>query len=104
MEQKLDKKAGDMKDGDVIAANVEGKPIAVAKYNGKIYALDGTCPHKGGPLGEGHIANGELICPWHSGAFDVATGKADEKTPWVTDIGEHKVRVDDATGDIYVEG
>ena len=77
--------------------------MALVKYNGKIYVLDGKCTHRGGPLGEGHTDNGKLICPWHSGAFDVSTGKADEDTPWVTDISEYKVRVEGTTGEIFVE-
>ncbi len=103
MEQKLDKKINDIKDGEVIAVTVNGKPVALAKYNGRLYALDGKCTHHGAPLGEGKLDNGKLICPWHSGAFDIATGKAQESTPWVTDINVHKVRIDSATGEIFVE-
>jgi nitrite reductase/ring-hydroxylating ferredoxin subunit len=39
--------------------------------------LDGTCPHEGGPLGEGMIEGGRVVCPWHSYAFDPRTGEAE---------------------------
>lgn len=38
-------------------------------------ALDGICPHAGGPLGEGRLAGGIVTCPWHGWQFDVRTGQ-----------------------------
>lgn len=92
-----------LKDNEPVPAKAGGKDFAVVKVDGKIHVLDGICTHHGGPLGEGHIDNGELICPWHSGAFNIDTGKADENTPWVTDINVYKARVDSGDGEIYVE-
>lgn len=49
----------------------------VALYNvaGEFHALDGVCPHQGGPLGKGAL-NGCLVsCPWHGWQFDVTTGE-----------------------------
>ena len=33
-------------------------PIAIVKDNGKIYAFDNRCPHRGGPLYKGSIKKG----------------------------------------------
>lgn len=33
--------------------------------DGKMYVLNGRCPHKGGPLYLGEIKNLHIICPWH---------------------------------------
>jgi nitrite reductase/ring-hydroxylating ferredoxin subunit len=38
------------------------------------YALDGICPHAGGPLGEGELHGSIVTCPWHGWQFDVSTG------------------------------
>ena len=103
MEYKAGKKVSDIGDNGAMAINVGGKSIALIKYNGKVYALDGKCTHQGGPLGEGRVDRGRIVCPWHSGAFDVTTGKAEKNTPWVTDIGRYKVRVEGATGEIFIE-
>lgn len=92
-----------LEDSRPVAASAGGKEFAVVKVEGVVRVLDGVCTHEGGPLGEGSIDNGELICPWHSGAFDVETGKADEDTHWVTDINTYKTRVDSKDGEIYVE-
>jgi nitrite reductase/ring-hydroxylating ferredoxin subunit len=37
-------------------------------------ALDNRCPHQGGPLGDGQIEGGYVICPWHAYEYDPITG------------------------------
>ena len=53
-----------------------GKMICVANVDGEILAMDNTCLHRGGPLGEGVIEGGKVICPWHGWAWDPKTGEA----------------------------
>ncbi|MEX2140175.1 MAG: Rieske 2Fe-2S domain-containing protein [Pirellulales bacterium] len=49
----------------------------IALYNvaGTFYALDGVCPHQGGPLGKGVLTGCIVTCPWHGWQFDVSTGQ-----------------------------
>jgi nitrite reductase (NADH) small subunit len=53
-----------------------GRMICVANVNGEISAMDNICLHRGGPLGEGMIEGGKVICPWHGWAWDPKTGEA----------------------------
>lgn len=53
--------------------------FALTHFAGEFYALDNSCPHQGGPLGEGSIECNEagdcfLRCPWHGWDFDPTTG------------------------------
>lgn len=50
--------------------------ICVANVNGTITAMDNICLHRGGPLGQGVIEKGKVICPWHGWAWDPQTGEA----------------------------
>jgi nitrite reductase (NADH) small subunit len=50
------------------------RPLCIVNIGGVIRALDNECPHRGGPLAEGMIEHGKLICPWHAWSFDPATG------------------------------
>jgi nitrite reductase (NADH) small subunit len=50
------------------------KTICIANLNGEISAMDNVCLHQGGPLGQGVIEGGKLICPWHGWAYDPKTG------------------------------
>lgn len=70
---------------------VNGRALAVTKVDGKVCVLDGTCPHEGGPLGEGSIEGGKLVCPWHSYAFDVKTGANDEDPEVRAEVLDAKV-------------
>src|SRR5271167_2340422 len=49
--------------------------VALFNVEGAFYALDGVCPHQGGPLGKGQLSGTVVTCPWHGWQFDVCTGK-----------------------------
>ncbi len=68
-------KASDFAEGEVRALAVGEKQAAVVRLDGELHALDGRCPHQGGPLGEGNLCEGALRCPWHGYDFDLKTGK-----------------------------
>jgi len=52
------------------------KTICVANINGTISAMDNICLHRGGPLGQGSIEGGKVVCPWHGWQWDPNTGEA----------------------------
>jgi nitrite reductase (NADH) small subunit len=52
------------------------RTICVANVSGELSAMDNECRHSGGPLGQGVIEGGKLICPWHGWAWDPKTGAA----------------------------
>ena len=49
--------------------------VALFNAEGEFYALDGVCPHQGGPLGKGALHGCVATCPWHGWQFDVRTGQ-----------------------------
>jgi nitrite reductase (NADH) small subunit len=49
--------------------------VALFNVDGTIHALDGICPHQGGPLGKGQLQGCIVTCPWHGWQFDVSTGR-----------------------------
>jgi nitrite reductase (NADH) small subunit len=60
--------------GEAKELSAGDRTLCIANINGVIHALDNECPHRGGPLAEGMIEDGKLICPWHAWSFDPATG------------------------------
>ena len=70
---------------------VGGRALCVANVDGAVCVLDGTCPHEGGPLGEGTIEGGRVVCPWHAYAFDLHTGEAENDPGVKAEILEAKV-------------
>ena len=58
---------------------VGAEEIAVFRQrDGKLFATQNRCPHKQGPLSEGIIGAGKVICPLHSHKFDLCTGEGSE--------------------------
>ena len=55
---------------------VDGRKIALFYMDGKVYAVDDTCTHRGASLSEGQCHAGQVMCPWHSARFDLTTGAA----------------------------
>jgi nitrite reductase/ring-hydroxylating ferredoxin subunit len=53
----------------------EGRIYALFNVGGVISAIDGVCPHQGGPLAEGKLEGTTVACPWHGWRFDVQTGR-----------------------------
>lgn len=54
----------------------DGRIFALFNISGNYYAIDGICPHQGGPLAEGEVSGTVVTCPWHGWQFDVCTGQA----------------------------
>ncbi len=54
---------------------VNGHVVALFNVDGNFYAIDNTCAHQGGPLGEGMLDGTTVVCPWHAWEYDVTTGK-----------------------------
>ncbi len=65
----------DVPEGTAKEALAGGRVIALFHVQGQFYALDGVCPHAGGPLGCGALAGTTITCPWHGWQFDVTTGR-----------------------------
>ena len=69
-------KASEVAPGSIREVQVEGKLIALANVGGTFYAISNTCLHRGGPLGQGMVDTGKIVCPWHGWAYDAGTGEA----------------------------
>ena len=55
---------------------VGATPVAVFRTRqGGVYATQAACPHREGPLADGIIGGGQVVCPLHAYKFDLATGK-----------------------------
>jgi nitrite reductase (NADH) small subunit len=63
--------------GSVMEASIGEERYAICNVGGAVHALAGTCPHRGGPLGQGAVNGANLTCPWHAWEFDCRTGAND---------------------------
>jgi nitrite reductase/ring-hydroxylating ferredoxin subunit len=49
--------------------------IALFLVDGEVLAVDDHCLHTGGPLADGRVVDGCVICPWHGWVYELATGQ-----------------------------
>jgi nitrite reductase (NADH) small subunit len=81
--------------GAVIEAEAKGVAVCLANVEGKLSAMDNWCPHRRAPLGQGWVEGEAVICPWHSWAFNTATGIADPPERAKVDVFPVKTEGDD---------
>ncbi len=49
--------------------------IALVRQGDRVHAMGARCAHAGGPLDQGWVFEGTLVCPWHGSRFDLETGQ-----------------------------
>ena len=93
-------KTSDVKAGCGRSIDIDGKLVAVFNLDGNFYAINDTCGHRGGPLGEGELDGKTVICPWHGWRYDVTTGANELFEPAV----RHFIFVDEKIGEVRHPG
>ena len=88
-----------LREGAGVAVDIGGHSYALFRIGGKVAAIDGLCPHAGGPLAEGIVNNGVVTCPWHGWTFDACSGCSLDPTG--NDVARYPTLVED--GRVYVK-
>jgi len=65
----------DLPEGTKRKVRVGDVDVVVGRHQGKLFALTERCAHQGGPLSEGELKDGAIVCPWHGSTFCVDSGK-----------------------------
>ena len=73
---------------------VKGKLVALFWHNERVYAIDDACPHMGGPLSNGDLANGIVRCPWHGWQFRLETGVWADAPNTGTKLNTYATKID----------
>ena len=71
--------------GDVI--------VVVFRHEGSLYAINNTCTHEDGPIGEGDVNGTVIACPYHDWRFDFTSGKCLEMEN--RDVATYAIREQD---------
>jgi len=85
-------KLADICAGSGRTVDYNGRAVALFNVDGNFYAIDNTCLHRGGPLGEGELDGKMVVCPWHGWRYDVTTG-SNEMNPSVT-VQKFQIKVE----------
>lgn len=83
--------ASDVRPGEATTVMVRDLPYAVCNDRGRYAVVDNTCPHAGGSLGSGYVADGHVVCPWHHWPWHLETGKTADELPMKIRVYETRV-------------
>lgn len=79
-------------DGRARTVSVAGERVAIYRYGDKLSAISSVCRHQNGPLGEGRVVDGCVVCPWHGYQYRPQDGRSPE--PFTERVPTFRVRVD----------
>jgi len=85
--------------GSIREFQVNGSTVALANVDSRIFAIDNTCLHRGGPLGQGVLEGNVVTCPWHGWQYDVTSGKVTMNPA----VGVRQYAVEVRGEDIFVD-
>jgi 3-phenylpropionate/trans-cinnamate dioxygenase ferredoxin subunit len=90
----------DLPEGGLLAVEVEGVKVVLARVGDRVHALHDRCSHEEFPLSDGEIVGNQVTCLLHGARFDLETG-APRALPAVRPVPVFECRVED--GEIQVK-
>jgi len=77
----------------------QGDKVAVFRYDtNRIAAVANACAHQNGPLCEGRVINGRIVCPWHGYEYFPASGQS--PPPFSEKIPTYNIKIN--KGDVFI--
>ena len=74
---------GDIPEDGGLAVKVADRTVAIFRQGQDLFALEDTCPHRGGHLSEGIVRDGIVYCPLHAWCFRLDSGCNEDEGPGV---------------------
>lgn len=91
----------ELPNGERIFLEIEDEFIVVFNIDGEYFAIEDSCTHDNGPIGEGELEDHKIVCPRHGARFDVRDGSV-KSPPAVMDVKAYPTRVVDGQIEIGI--
>ena len=69
--------------------------LAIFNLGDRFLAVENSCPHRGGPLADGIVSAGMVVCPLHAWKIDLTTGSVINQTGHAACARTFRTRVQD---------
>lgn len=76
---------------------VSGREIAVFNTGSRVLAVDGRCPHKGGPLCDGIVSGDTVVCPLHAWKIALTSGAVERPSGIAACVRTYETRIEDGS-------
>lgn len=87
-------------ESSMVAVDLQGKHLLLARIGGEVFAVSGTCTHEESDLALGFVIEDRVVCPLHLSQFDLRTGRV-LNPPATVPLQNFNVKIQDGT--IFVE-
>jgi sulfoxide reductase heme-binding subunit YedZ len=92
-------RVGEIPEGRARVVSLTGERVAIFRYDDRISAISNVCQHQNGPLGEGRIVRGCVVCPWHGYEYRPDSGAA--PPPFTEKVATYAVEI--RRGRVFVD-
>ncbi len=75
-------KSSDILESSMRSFYVDKTDVLVGRRNGRLFACNNSCPHRGASLSKGELKGDNIICYMHGYEFNVFTGKLVNMKSW----------------------
>jgi nitrite reductase/ring-hydroxylating ferredoxin subunit len=72
----------ELKDNSFRVFTVDAIDVLVGRRNGRLFACNNSCPHRGASLSKGEFSGDNIICYMHGYEFNVFTGRLENMKSW----------------------
>lgn len=79
-------------EGRARVISLEDERVAIFRSEGRLAAISNVCQHQNGPLGEGRVHEGCVVCPWHGYEYRLETGAS--PPPFTEKVSTFRLRLD----------
>ena len=86
------------------AVHIAGHDIAVFNLGNRFLAVENKCPHRGGPLADGIVSGGNVVCPLHAWKVDLASGEVTNQPAAPQCVKTFPVRVENGVISLEIAG
>lgn len=70
----------------------DGSSVAIFREGNTLSAISNLCAHQNGPLGEGRLRDGCVICPWHGYEYRLRDGCA--PAPFTERVATYRLKLE----------
>lgn len=75
-------RSDELKDDSMRVFRVDSTDVLVGRRNGKLFACNNSCPHRGASLSKGEFKGDNIVCYMHGYEYNVFTGKLENMKSW----------------------
>jgi nitrite reductase/ring-hydroxylating ferredoxin subunit len=72
----------ELKDGSIRVLKVGSADVLVGRRNGRLFACNNSCPHRGASLSKGELNGDNIVCYMHGYEYNVFTGRLENMKSW----------------------